>query len=406
MFIIREARATLAHLQYLLVAAFFLCRQPPCSLLSPTHHRINFALSNCDHLLYLSPLDWPNPSSSNAESISRHVASPNWESCSTTVPARTCDQPTRPSSPSSFVWPCDRNLSACLPPTDRPRWPPVPPRSAYVFPPEPSPILRTVTDLTLQLTREYKSITENPPPYITAHPSDSNILEWHYIITGPENTPYHGGQYWGTLIFPNNYPFAPPAIRMHTPSGRFQPSSRLCLSISDFHPRSFNPAWEVSTILIGLLSFMTSDEMTTGSVSATEAERRAYAARSRWWNSTGGGSHKGPATNAGKGNVRAGDGGAKFKAEWPEVDQENWKWMKEHKVDVVTGSKPDVGAASCGPQLGIAAAGSGHQAHAVVDAVIQQRDAGQGWVFRNKLFIFGSLVFFYVLVARLLGEGS
>ncbi|KAK0742959.1 ubiquitin-conjugating enzyme/RWD-like protein [Schizothecium vesticola] len=257
-----------------------------------------------------------------------------------------------------------------------------------------------------RLTREYKSITENPPPYITAHPSDSNILEWHYIITGPENTPYHGGQYWGTLIFPNNYPFAPPAIRMHTPSGRFQPSSRLCLSISDFHPRSFNPAWEVSTILIGLLSFMTSDEMTTGSVSATEAERKAYAARSRWWNSTGGGSHKGPATNAGKGNVRAGDGGTKFKAEWPEVDQENWKWMKEHKVDLVTGSKPDAGAASCGPQLGIAAAGSGHQAHAVVDAVIQQRDAGQGWVFRNKLFIFGSLVFFYVLVARLLGEGS
>lgn len=138
-FIIREARATLAHLQYLLVAAFFLCRQPTCSLLSPTHHRINFALSNCDHLLYLSPLDWPNPSSSNAESISRHVASPNWESPPTTVPARTCDQPTRPSSPSSFVWPCDRNLSACLPPTERPRWPPVPPRSAYVFHPSPPP---------------------------------------------------------------------------------------------------------------------------------------------------------------------------------------------------------------------------------------------------------------------------
>ena len=28
-----------------------------------------------------------------------------------------------------------------------------------------------------QLTREYKSITENPPPYITAHPSETNILE-------------------------------------------------------------------------------------------------------------------------------------------------------------------------------------------------------------------------------------
>ncbi len=29
-----------------------------------------------------------------------------------------------------------------------------------------------------QLTREYKSITENPPPYITAHPSETNILEY------------------------------------------------------------------------------------------------------------------------------------------------------------------------------------------------------------------------------------
>ncbi len=30
----------------------------------------------------------------------------------------------------------------------------------------------------LQLTREYKSISENPPPYIKAHPSESNILEY------------------------------------------------------------------------------------------------------------------------------------------------------------------------------------------------------------------------------------
>ncbi|KAL2149211.1 hypothetical protein VTH82DRAFT_8559 [Thermothelomyces myriococcoides] len=257
-----------------------------------------------------------------------------------------------------------------------------------------------------RLTREYKSITENPPPYITAHPSESNILEWHYIITGPENTPYHGGQYWGTLIFPPNYPFAPPAIRMHTPSGRFQPSSRLCLSISDFHPRSFNPAWEVSTILVGLLSFMTSEEMTTGSVSASEAERKYLAARSRWWNSTGGGSHLKPEHGAGKGNIKAGDGGAKFRSEWPELDQENWKWMQENKIDPATGNKiVESGGPTCGPQLGIAAK-SGNQTHTVVDTVIQQRDAGQGWLFRNKLLLAGAVIFVYVLIARILGEGG
>ncbi|KAI1341334.1 ubiquitin-conjugating enzyme [Xylariaceae sp. FL0016] len=248
-----------------------------------------------------------------------------------------------------------------------------------------------------RLTREYKAISENPPPYISAHPSESNILEWHYIITGPEDTPYHGGQYWGTLVFPSNYPFAPPAIRMHTPSGRFQPSTRLCLSISDFHPRSFNPAWEVSTILIGLLSFMTSEEMTTGSLSATSHERKMYAARTRWWNSTGGGSHSKPAQ---KGNVKAGDGGAKFRAEWPEVDQENWKWMTDNHINSATGERP-MASTSCGPQLG-AAGSSGGPTKMVADAVVQQR----GWLGRNKLLVFGGVIFVYVLIARLLGEGE
>jgi len=53
-----------------------------------------------------------------------------------------------------------------------------------------------------RLTREYQIISKNPPPYIVAHPSESNILEWHYILTGPPQTPYENGQYWGTLIFP------------------------------------------------------------------------------------------------------------------------------------------------------------------------------------------------------------
>ncbi|ORY63845.1 ubiquitin-conjugating enzyme [Pseudomassariella vexata] len=257
---------------------------------------------------------------------------------------------------------------------------------------------------TKRLTREYAAIGKNPPPYITAHPSESNILEWHYIITGPEETPYHGGQYWGTLMFPPNYPFAPPAIRMHTPSGRFQPSTRLCLSISDFHPKSFNPAWEVSTILIGLLSFMTSEEMTTGSVSMTEAERKQHAERSRWWNSTGGGSHA-SAKIAQKGNIKAGDGGLKFKSEWPDVDKENWEWMSKNSIDLTTGfAPPPADTNSCGRQLGIGQ-GSG-QTQAVVDAVVQQRNAGRSWISRNKVLIFVSFVLVYTALARWLGEGD
>lgn len=137
-----------------------------------------------------------------------------------------------------------------------------------------------------RLTKEYKSIESNPPPYIIAKPSESNILEWHYIISGPPETPYSGGQYHGILTFPSDYPFKPPSIRMVTPNGRFQVNTRLCLSMSDYHPDTWNPSWSVSTILIGLLSFMTGDESTTGSISTSDEIKRQLAENSKLFNST------------------------------------------------------------------------------------------------------------------------
>lgn len=71
---------------------------------------------------------------------------------------------------------------------------------------------------------------------------------------------------------------------MTTPSGRFKTNTRLCLSISDYHPNTWNPAWSVSTILTGLLSFMVSDESTAGSIMASEEDRKKYARQSRNWN--------------------------------------------------------------------------------------------------------------------------
>ncbi|KAK5125794.1 hypothetical protein LTR85_012070 [Meristemomyces frigidus] len=268
-----------------------------------------------------------------------------------------------------------------------------------------------------RLTREYASLAQNPPDYITAHPSESNILEWHYILTGPPDTPYHNGQYWGSLVFPPDYPFAPPAIRMHTPSGRFRCSERLCLSISDFHPKSFNPAWEVATILLGVLSFMTSEEMTTGSVSGSESQRKALAASSKWWNSTGGGTTsrtlgappKEQSSNSrGFGAIRGGDGGKRFREQWPEVDEENWKWMEEHKIDPQTGkSLVPAPQPSCSPEanaLRRRAGGSNAGLGAVVEGGQAARDAGQGWLRRHWGKMALAAVFIYVLTARVMSD--
>ena len=111
-----------------------------------------------------------------------------------------------------------------------------------------------------------------------------NILEWHYVIAAADDTPYAGGHYHGRLRFPADYPLRPPAVLMLTPSGRFKTNRRLCLSMSDFHPESWNPMWSVATILTGLYSFMLEDAPTLGSVDATAAQRRELAARSLAFN--------------------------------------------------------------------------------------------------------------------------
>jgi len=159
---------------------------------------------------------------------------------------------------------------------------------------------------------------------------------------------------------------------------------------------------------------MTSEEMTTGSVSATEEERKAFASRTRWWNSTGGGSTKRTLSSqptepqarqsggrTGFGAIKAGDGGQRFKEHWPEEDEENWKWMESEKIDPQTGRslvlqqqvqvQADAAAAD-GPE---ASTTNGRRALA---------DAPQSWLSKNKWYMVAAALFAYVLAARALGD--
>jgi ubiquitin-conjugating enzyme E2 J2 len=135
-----------------------------------------------------------------------------------------------------------------------------------------------------RLRKELKRIQTAPVEHISAVPDESNILEWHYVVTGPQDSPYAGGQYHGKLVFPKQYPYRPPSILMLTPSGRFKPNTRLCLSMSDFHPETWNPLWSVSSILSGLLSFMLDVTPTYGSVESSSEFKLQCAQQSMSFN--------------------------------------------------------------------------------------------------------------------------
>ena len=135
-----------------------------------------------------------------------------------------------------------------------------------------------------RLMMEYRRILKNPIEYIETRPLDTNILEWHFVMTGNQD-PYTGGKYHGILEFPDDFPMKPPSIKLLTPSGRFEINKRICLSMSDFHKESWNPSWTVEKILIGLMSFMYEENsVSIGSILEPKEDRRRYAAASAYFN--------------------------------------------------------------------------------------------------------------------------
>mmetsp|Transcript_2540 Transcript_2540/g.5812 ORF Transcript_2540/g.5812 Transcript_2540/m.5812 type:complete len:338 (-) Transcript_2540:1025-2038(-) len=135
-----------------------------------------------------------------------------------------------------------------------------------------------------RLQKEYKALLKEPVPHCLAHPT-SNLLEWIFVLEGVEKTPYEGGYYMGKIVFPPQFPFKPPSISMMTPSGRFAVNQQLCMSMTNWHPESWNPMWTIGTILVGLLSFFNEEGVvSTGSITTTRAEKVALAASSLEYN--------------------------------------------------------------------------------------------------------------------------
>lgn len=153
---------------------------------------------------------------------------------------------------------------------------------------------------------------QDPPEFIKAQPLETDVLDWRFVIEGPPDSPYAGGEYMGKLKFPDQYPFKPPSIFMITPNGRFETDRRLCMSMSDYHPESWCPAWSVATILTGVLSFMLDSEQTTGAIVTSDDKKRELASASRAWNRNNkeyvlvfGNSEAGSSTPAGAPPVKA-----------------------------------------------------------------------------------------------------
>ncbi|KAJ4912379.1 Ubiquitin-conjugating enzyme E2 32 [Raphanus sativus] len=133
-----------------------------------------------------------------------------------------------------------------------------------------------------RILQEVKEMQANPSDDFMSLPLEENIFEWQFAIRGPSESEFEGGIYHGRIQLPSDYPFKPPSFLLLTPSGRFETNTKICLSISNYHPEHWQPSWSVRTALVALIAFMPSNPSgAIGSVDYPKEERRALATKSR-----------------------------------------------------------------------------------------------------------------------------
>ncbi|OUC46164.1 ubiquitin--protein ligase [Trichinella nativa] len=112
--------------------------------------------------------------------------------------------------------------------------------------------------------------------FFLAYPVQDNLFDWHFSIRGPDDTEFQGGIYHGRIILPQDYPMKPPSVMFLTPNGRFETSTKICLSITDHHPEYWQPCWSLRTVLLAIVGFMpTPGEGAIGSLDFSKDERHA-----------------------------------------------------------------------------------------------------------------------------------
>lgn len=147
-----------------------------------------------------------------------------------------------------------------------------------------------------RLLRDLDDLRKNSIADLAVYVSESNLNEWFFQLSPSDPTkPDCGGRFYGKLVLPPEYPFAPPDYYMLTPNGKFHvldsklgaSDARICLDNSSFHRENWSPLMSVTHLLLGFNSFYYDDainERSYGRLHHRPSEIRQLAAFSDLYN--------------------------------------------------------------------------------------------------------------------------
>ena len=142
---------------------------------------------------------------------------------------------------------------------------------------------RDVSDPVLKrLIQEYRALCRNPPHAFLLYPVEGNMLQWHFTLQGPEDSPYAIGLYHGKVFIPPTYPISPPDIVLLTPNGRFEHNQRIGVSILAHHTGSWRPSYTLTILLFAFREFLKlPSRAEAGSLESSIEEREKLAKESQ-----------------------------------------------------------------------------------------------------------------------------
>jgi len=136
-----------------------------------------------------------------------------------------------------------------------------------------------------RLAGDLRLIRKEPSEFLDTYPDEKNTLLWYFVLRGLDSTEYDGGFYIGKVLHDPEYPVKPPNFVMLTPNGRFDIEKNICLTNSGYHSESWSAAWNMKSMLLGILSIM-ADDSTNGlsHIKNTTQQRKELAKKSVEYN--------------------------------------------------------------------------------------------------------------------------
>lgn len=138
-----------------------------------------------------------------------------------------------------------------------------------------------------RIRQDLLQMMRSPPANCSAGlVADANLYEWEATIIGPTDTPYEGGIFRMSILFPQDYPFRPPRIKFQTPiyHPNIHSSGEICL---DILKDKWSPALTIQKVLLSLCSLLNdpnpADPLVPEIANIYVNDRRLYDETARNW---------------------------------------------------------------------------------------------------------------------------